>query len=240
MPEDSELVHLWDGRDSDERLDHDTVFNFVVEHMVKSVRPGWDYSTPVKKPWYLAWDEGLRAWCRDVTKLRFVAHPLPSYSKWDYDKILFHEQFRRKGRKAMKNPCWKALRDHMWDTENIEFFRYLHLLLGQKPATWVLGRRMFCLYWDRAEIPLRFWSYPAAALFLQTKVAIKGAAPSAKLLDQWACRLGLSQAYPLVVTDFSTQEGVIPEHGFHLEAFELHRIPPPAAEGEGGNLVGES
>jgi hypothetical protein len=148
-----------------------------------------------------------------------------------HDELLFGEQARRKGRKAMKDPRWKKLHNHMWDTGNVEFFRHLHLLLHEKPATGVWARWAFCLYWDRATIPFEYWSYPAIERYLSAKIAIRNAAPSDSLLREWASRMELTQAYPLVVTDYSVEDGVIPEHGYHPEALVLHGIHVLLTEG---------
>jgi hypothetical protein len=228
MPEqmpDYEPEHLWDGRDPREKIDYDVLLEHRTKYLIHCVRPSWDQETPFKTPWHLSRDTGLRAWCRHAAAIRFGAHPRPNYTLHQYDEVIFGERLRRKGRLAMRDPYWKALRDHMWDTENVEFFRHLHLLFKQKPVTGVWGRWAFCVGWDRESIPFEFWSYPAIAKYLETKIAIKDAAPSSGLLSKWATRMELVQAYPPVVTDFVPGEG-IPEEGYHQEAFDLHGIPP--------------
>jgi hypothetical protein len=83
---------------------------------------------------------------------------------------------------------------------------------------------MFCLLWDRASIPLEFWSYPAAARYLETRCTVRDAAPNEATLRKWTRRLGLIQAHPSVVTDFNPRTG-IPEKGFNLGALAMHGIP---------------
>jgi len=220
--------NLWKGLGPDDSLPYEGVLEGFARYLVHTIRWSWDDQTPVKHSYYLARDEGLTAWCRQAARSRLAVQLRPSYTIVQFHELIFSEQMRRGGKEAMANPVWAPLFEHMRAMPNVEFFTNIHFLFNQKPPIGNMSRWTFCLLWDRAGIPLEFWSYPAATRYLATKLPAN-VAPNEVLLRKWGSRLDLAQTYPSVVTDFDPKRG-IPETGFNAEAFVLHGTPYEAAE----------
>ena len=220
--------NLWKGLGPDDPLPYETVREGVTRFLVHTIRWSWDDQTPIKHPYYLARDEGLKAWCRQAARSRLAVQLRPSYTIVQFHELIFSEQMRRGGEEAMAEPVWTPLFEHMQRSHTVEFFTHLHFLFNQKPPVGNMPQWMFCLLWDRSEIPLDFWTYPAASRYLATRMP-RNVAPDETLLRQWGRRLGLAQTYPSVVTEFDPKRG-IPETGFNAEAFLFHGIPYEPAE----------
>jgi hypothetical protein len=136
----------------------------------------------------------------------------------------------------MTNPVWGPLFEHMRLRGNVQFFSRLPYLFNQKPPVANMSQWLFCLLWDRASIPLDYWSSPAAQGYLLTRLG-PNAAPTEDGLRLWASRLGLIRAYPSVVTGFGPVSGIPPE-SFDTDALKYHRIPyqPPGTAAKGQNI----
>jgi hypothetical protein len=220
---------LWQGLGSNDALSYQTVLDGFSRYLVHAICYSWDHATPIKQPWYLARDEGLKAWCRHAAKARLGVHPRSTYTLVQFHRLVFSEQMRRGGKEAMSVPVWTPLFEHMQLSGNIQFFSRLHYLFNQMPPEANMGQWLFCLLWDRASIPLEFWSSPAAQGYLLTKLG-PNAAPTEERLRLWASRLGLVRAYPSVVTVFDPVLG-ISKGGFNANALEFHGIPYQALGG---------
>jgi hypothetical protein len=222
--------HLWDGLGIYHPLPYAAVLAGFARFLVHAVRVSWDHSTPIKQPWYLVREEGLKAWCLHAAKARLAVQQQPTYTLVQFHRLIFSERMRRGGKEAMSDPVWTPLFEHMQRTQNLQFFRRLPYLFNQKSPVANMGQFLFCLHWDRASIPLEYWSTPAAQRYLLVRLG-PNAAPMEEGLRVWANRLGLVRSYPLVVTIFDSGLGIPPE-GFHLDALEYHGIPyePPTRE----------
>jgi hypothetical protein len=227
--------HLWDGLGIDAPLPYNTVLEGFASYLVHAVRPSWDLATVIKQPWYFDRDEGLRAWCLHAAKARLAVSQRATYTLPQFHELIFSEQMRSGGREAMTDAVWTPLFEYMQRTGQDTFFRNLHYLFNQMRPKGQMARWLFCLLWDRASIPLEYWSYPAQACFLATRLS-RNVAPTDRLLCKWASRMGLTQSCPSVITDFDPRTGTIPEKGFDWAALKIHGIPyDPAAEGQNRN-----
>jgi len=205
---------LWQGFGSNDSLPYETVLEGFTRYLAHTIRWSWDDQTPVQHAYYLARDEGLRAYCRHAATVRLGMQPPPSYTHVQFKELIFFEQMRKGAREAMAASSRGSL------------FEQVHkILLKRKLPVGDMGRWVFCLLWDRAIIPLEFWSYPATECFLATKLRARNAVPNEQRLRKWASRMKLVHAYS-VVTDFNSRVG-IPERGFNAEAFRLSGIPTP-------------
>jgi hypothetical protein len=86
--------------------------------------------------------------------------------------------------------------------------------------------RLYCLLYDRAPIPIEFWTFAATVpcfnKCLQT--AQIDVSTDEQTLRSWATHLGLSLNLRPIVTAYSPQKGIT---GFDLDAFEIHGVPAP-------------
>jgi hypothetical protein len=142
-----------------------------------------------------------------------------TYSIIEFHELVFREDLRRSGGKALADPFWTPLMVLKQREGDVEFFRQLPLLVNRPEQPVHQGMRRLALGWDRELIPLAFWSYPAIAKRIEWEAGRKVANENA--LKQWANRLGLKQQIPRVITGYNNaQEPIIDE-----TAFEYHKIP---------------
>jgi hypothetical protein len=82
---------------------------------------------------------------------------------------------------------------------------------------------VYCILWDRAIIPLEFWTTQAAVPYF--KECLRAASiefnANEDTLRQW---IKHSPGSPPVVTGWSSEEGIT---GFNIDAFIKHGIPEP-------------
>jgi hypothetical protein len=152
-----------------------------------------------------------------------------SYTAAEFCEFHFSEEAKKHGAEEIKDPFWDELFFFKKQTDPIPFFTHLPVLVSQPPFEFRHSMRMFCVLWDRAWIPLEFWSGEAAAAYLEVtlgKIDRRGIVPGAGTLRQWQHRLGLVPFRPAVITKYN-RNGRIPADGFCLEAFELAGIPAP-------------
>jgi hypothetical protein len=230
--------HLWQGLGLNHPLPYETVLEGFTRYLVHAIRWSWDHATSVtvNQPWYLARDEGLKAWCRQAAKSRMAINQRPTYTLVQFHRLVFTERMRRGGAKAMSDPVWTPLFEHMQLSGNVQFFARLPYLFNQRPPVANMGQWLFCLLWDRARIPLEYWSSPAAQGYLLTRLG-PNVAPSEDGLRLWVSRLGLVRGHPAVVTNFDPASGIPPE-GFNAEALKYHGIPyqPPGVDTQNYNI----
>jgi hypothetical protein len=94
-----------------------------------------------------------------------------------------------------------------------------------QPSAQDQALRLFCFLYDRAPIPLEFWSAEAAAPYVKEcldSAQISIGDVSKDILEKWAARVHLSFSKPLVVTGYTADEGITK---FSLEAWRTHGGP---------------
>jgi hypothetical protein len=219
---------LWRDMDYGARLSREAVAAGLAHWLACQLRWIWDQQTEVPIPWYLSQQEGLLGWCKDEADLRIGARQ-DSWSAVEFHSLHFAEALRDDKRRALQDPFWNDLFMHKKAEGDDSFFAHIPILIGQAPHTFLEAKRLFALRWDRAVVPLRFWSYSAIEAYLEELLAWHdrhGIAPSQETLRQWVRRMGLQPFRPAVVTRYVKGKG-IPIDGFCPEALVLARIPVP-------------
>jgi hypothetical protein len=224
--------YLWRDLPYDTRLPRDVVAAGLAKWLEGQLQWIWDQQTEIKTPWYLSRRKALRAWCLDEAALRLSAKGRDSYSAAEFAEIHFIEALHENKLAALRDSFWDGLFQNKKSIGDLAFFEHLSILIDQPPQPFHQGKRLFCLLWDRACIPLEYWKYSAAVLYLQDvlgRLDRHALAPDEVTLRQWVHRLGLRPFRPAVITGY-TKGKSISRHGFNLEAFILARIPPPSLE----------
>jgi hypothetical protein len=216
---------LWHGLPPETALPFNQVRDGLAAFIKASIRPGWDIQTERKLPWYLSRDRGLSQWAQHAAARRLGAYYHPAYTAQQFHELHFTEAMRAGGKKAFQDPFWTPLVVQKQMEGDMQFLQHIPILVNQPPLELHAVMRLFCIYWDRYEIPFSFWSYPAIAAFLRHSFRNIGSdqAPKLDTIKQWAHRLQLSPDSPLVVTEFNALTG--PKLDF--AAFDFHHIPPP-------------
>jgi hypothetical protein len=221
---------IWKGLDPMTRLSRQIVQSGLGCWLASQLKWIWDAQTEIKTPWYLNRVVGLCAWSWYEAGLRLSSFSSQdSFTAAEFCEFHFREEARKHGAQEIKDPFWDTLFAHKKETGDLKFFTHLPVLVNQAPFEFQHAMRWFCVYWDRAEIPLEFWSSEAAATYLKIRlrqIDRHGIAPSAEVLRQWIHRLSLIPFKPPVITRYNWN-GSIPHDGFDLEAFRLARIPVP-------------
>jgi hypothetical protein len=217
--------YLWHGLAPGTALPFDQVRDGLAAFIKASIRPGWDIQTERKLDWYLSRDEGLSKWAQYAAARRLQAYYRPTYTEQQFHELHFTEAMRAGGKKAFQDPFWSELLVQKQLAGDIQFIQHISVLVNQLPMEFHAVMRLFCVYWDRLEIPFAFWSYPAIADFLRHDFRNTGPdqAPSPNTIKQWAHRLKLTPSAPIVVTEFNALNG--PKLDF--AAFDFHCLPPP-------------
>ena len=227
----SDPYALWNGLEPGVRLERNIVQGGLGCWLAAQYRWIWDKQTKIRSPWYLSRLVGLCAWCWYEAGLRLSAFSSQdSFTQVEFRELHFCEQAKKRGAEAIKDPFWDELFSFKKKTGDLKFYANLPILMNQAPLEHRLAMRLFCLYWDRlCEIPLEFWTAPAVATFLATKleqIDRHGIAPNTELVRKWRERLGLVPFKPSVVTQYLPRAG-IPPTGYDHEAFQLAGIPAP-------------
>jgi hypothetical protein len=92
---------------------------------------------------------------------------------------------------------------------------------------------LYCCLFDRAEIPLEYWRFAAAA-YLRFRIGQRDPLDERREADrlrQWAKRLGLRTVKPPIVRSFSVTGGI---RGFNEAAARLYGLPFPRRAGKLG------
>jgi hypothetical protein len=217
--------YLWHGLAPGIALPFDKVRDGLALFIKNSIRPGWDIQTERKLDWYLSRDEGLSKWAQHAANQRLKAYYRPAYTAQQFHELHFTEAMRAGGKKEFQDPFWTPLVAQKQLEGDTKFLRHIDILVNQPPLEFHAAMRLFCIYWDRYEIPFSFWTYPAIADFLRHSFRNIGPdqAPSSNTVKQWANRLALSPTHPPVVTEFNA----LTSPNLDFAAFDFHRIPPP-------------
>ena len=94
-----------------------------------------------------------------------------------------------------------------------------------QPAPQDQALRLYCFLYDRAPVPLEFWSPEAATPYVKEclhSAQISIGHVSRHVIEKWAARTHLSFRKPLVVTGYTPSEGITE---FSLEAWRTHGGP---------------
>jgi hypothetical protein len=210
---------LWRGRET-EALPFEEVRDGIAAYLRTFYRVVWLANTQHRHPRYLARTEGLNAWCRYEADIRLKRGYRDTYTITELHELVFREDLRREGTSTLSDPFWTPLLVLKAREGDTKFFKQLDFLVQQPEIPMHHQKRLLCIAWDRALLPLACWSYPAIAAWLETRLGKR--APSADTLKHWGNELGLKQALPTIVTGYN-QGGPIIDG----EALEFHNYPDP-------------
>jgi hypothetical protein len=128
----AEFYGLWQALKPNEPLPYERALEGFTRYLVSRIRWSWDDQTPIKEPFYLIRDDALKVWCRDAATNRLAVRLRPAYTWAQFQELIFSEQMRRGGKKAMADPRWTPLFQHMQLTHNVQFFSHLRYLFNQR------------------------------------------------------------------------------------------------------------
>jgi hypothetical protein len=161
-----------------------------------------------------------------------------SFTSLEFHELHFKEDLQDSQREALKDPFWDDLFLSKKEQGDLAFFTSLPLLINQPPFEFRQAMRLFCVKWDRATIPLEYWTGEAARAYLEASlihIHRRDIAPSEETLRQWRHRLRLKLFKAPVITGYTLKgeipdslKGEIPDGCFCQEAFELAGIPAPS------------
>jgi hypothetical protein len=221
--------YIWAGPDYGARLPREEVQSGLARWLEGQLRWVWDHQSP-PHPWYRKRTVGLAAWCRHEAALRLKSFSnQDSFTAAEFHEFHFREEAREHGVAEIKDPFWNTLFAHKKAQGDLKFFTHLPVLVNQAPFEFRQAMRLFCVFWDRAWIPLEFWNTEATSQYLKfvlNTIAGCGIAPSPDTVRQWRYRLGLLPFKPSVITK-CRRNGDIPQGGFDMKAFMLAGIPAP-------------
>jgi hypothetical protein len=215
---------LWHGRPEAE-LPFDEVRDGVARYLHTFYRLVWLANTQHQHPRYLTRIKGLNAWCKYEAGQRLKRGNRETYSITEFHESVFREDLRRGGKNTLSDPFWRPLLILKASEGDTKFFKQLDWLVNQPESQGAAfhQKRVLCIGWDRALIPLACWNYPAIAAWLALKLGNK--APSSDTLKHWGHELELIQESPTIVTGYDKGGPVIDP-----PAFEYHNFPDPPEE----------
>jgi hypothetical protein len=220
---------MWRERGPDGLLPHDAVVEGFGLWLTRDYARMWRLQTDLKARWYLQRRDSLKAWCLDEARDRLGSGYREFWSAEDFHSFHFNEAVQDFKRQALRDPFWTRLFVNRQLAGDDKFFARIPLLLAQQPYQFQTAKRLYAILFDRLAIPLAWWSFEAAAMYLEeclARIDRQALAPSGELLRQWTDRLGLKQERPVVITKWRRGVGVPPD-GFDEEAYLCSPIPKP-------------
>jgi hypothetical protein len=216
---------MWRKSGLDGRLTHEEVVAGFARWLERAYSPMWDIQTSWSTRWHLQRKVGLRGWALDEARSRLAAKYRLAWSALDFHEFIFCEDIWERKHKALKDPFWSPLFLYKQLSGEDKFFKVLPLLLHQGYVPYHSAKRLYAIWYDRLPIPFAWWSYSAAARYLEESLAKTrrhALAPSAELLRQWARRLRLPAQRPAIITQWNRG---IPHGGFNESAYLNSPIP---------------
>ena len=140
------------------------------------------------------------------------------YSLKDFRQLRLAESLQRNPSK-IDDELGLDFAHHLMEIDSGGFFRWAGNIQRLKPVSLSQAQVLYCLLFDRAEVPLEFWTFPAAVAYLQFR-SKQAASLDADCLRQWARRLRLTTAKPQVVNRFTPDKGM----NFLIDAARRHEF----------------
>jgi len=162
---------IWKGLDPMTRLSREVVQAGLGCWLASQLKWIWDDMTECKTPWYLTRVAGLCAWSWYEAGLRLSSFSKQdSYTAAEFAEFHFSEEAKKHGEAEIKDPFWDELFYFQKQMGEMGFYTHLPALVNQAPFEFRSAMRLYCVIWDRAWIPLEFWSGEAAAVYLEVKL----------------------------------------------------------------------
>jgi hypothetical protein len=141
------------------------------------------------------------------------------YSDADFMVLHLGEELMSGGPDALKSPFWSPLFSQRQLTGDKEFFQYVAKALTRKDNPLHGQQRLLAILYDRAFIPLEYWTSSAITEFWRQ--CVNSNAPSPGLIRKWLERMKLELASPPIVIGFG-RNGIT---HFDVAAAKLHGLP---------------
>ncbi len=219
---------IWLEKGADYPAPRSEVEAVLADWQVEDFRPLWDRATPIKTSWYFSRETGLRAWGLWVARARIKVHWREAYTLKEFRQFRLAESWQRDPDK-IDDELAADIAAHLAEIDSAEFLRWASNVRRLKPVSLNPVQGLYCRLFDRAPIPLQYWTFPAAAAYLRLVARQKDNLDerrSADRLRQWAKRLSLFTAKPPIVRYF-TPEGV---RGFDEALLRAHGLPLPGPQ----------
>ena len=169
---------------------------------------------------------GLEAYALYEARFR-----LGQYHKDKFTELEW-KQWHLQDSKNLPDPYYNDLVMEKKQTNAVDFFGWVGKVLSQKGNEPNWNLKVFAFFYDRAPIPLEFWTNNAAANLLTRTFRkqgrnVGGDGFTRDQVKQWKRReLKLKETKPFIVTNFHEVSG---DMDFNLEAAKKHGLPLPSA-----------
>jgi hypothetical protein len=213
---------IWESNPN-HRAPRSEVEGILARWLIEDYRPLWDSLTKIETAWYLSREIGLNALARQMAKSRLKVHYRESYSLQDFRQFRLAESWQRDGSK-IDDELAADLAAHLMEVDSAKFLRWAGNVQRLKSVALNPLQGFYCCLFDRAEIPLEFWTFPAATAYLQFRTRLAQGLTQ-ECLRQWAKRLGLTTAKPQIVSRFTPDKGT----NFLIDAARRHEFPLPSS-----------
>jgi hypothetical protein len=210
---------IWFERDQSYAASRSEVEAVLAKWQAEVFRPLWDQATPIKTSWYLSREMGLRAWGAHAAKARLKVHWREAYTLEDFRQFRLGESWGRdKGK--IDDELASDLAAHLMEVDSAGFLEWANNVRRLKTVSLNPVQGRYCCLFDRAAIPLQYWTFAAAADYLcfEAKQQVRE-----DLLRKWAERFALKIGKPSIVSGF-THAGI---KGFNPNAAKTHGLPLP-------------
>jgi hypothetical protein len=216
---------IWSERGENYAAPRSEVEAVLANCQVEDFRPLWDRATSIKISWYLSRETGLRAWGAHAAITRLKIHWREAYTLKDFRQFRLAESWGRDQCK-IDDELASDIAAHLMEIDSAGFVRWVENVRRLKPVSLNPVQGRYCCLFDRAPIPLQYWTFPAAAAYLRLVAKQQDGSDERResdLLRKWAQRFDLKIAKPPIVRRF-TPRGI---EGFDLKAAQAHGLPLP-------------
>jgi hypothetical protein len=219
---------IWLEKGEDYPAPRAEVERLLAKWQIEESRQLWDRATRIKTPWYLGRETGLRTWGARTARTRIKVHWREVYTLKDFRQFRLAESWQRDPG-PIDDDRSVDIAAHLIAIDRKEFLRWTGNVQRRGAPSLDPIQGLYCCLFDRAEIPLEYWTFPAAAAYLRFRTGHRDALDERREADrlrQWANRFGLRTARPPIVRKFTVVGGI---KGFDLQAARTHGLPLPLA-----------
>lgn len=216
------IIVLWE-EDRQKRYPSSVITEKLIPHLIAAYKPLWDASSN-DSTYHKQRTKGLHAYARYEAEFR-----IRQSGRNDFD-LEQYMQFHLFDSVDFSSDFYEDFMDYQRRTKNKDFFLELANTLKRKGKNPNLQIRFYAMLYDRAPIPLEFWTNQAAADFLSKAYRLADAKSdkcfTRDQVKKWKQNeLKLKETKPIVVRKF-----IDPETGgmvINKDALLAHRIPVP-------------
>jgi hypothetical protein len=163
----------WVEKGEDYRAPRAEVERLLAKWQIEESRLLWDRATRIKSPWYLARETGLRTWGAHTARTRIKVHWREVYTLKDFRQFRLAESWQRDSG-VIDDDLASDIAAHLMELDSAAFLRWAGNIRRSKRVTLNPAQGLYCCLFDRAEIPLEYWTFPAAAAYLRFRTGPAG------------------------------------------------------------------